>query len=217
MLKLRFLASALIFVSLLTSCSSDPYANAGECETPGKSKVVDSKLVVCTGKDSRTKWYSEGKYFEDALLLSKIEYSTFSVGDDFFKKLKEEGLADAFFKIGEKAELSVIDLANYASGDARWDALIEAQAKYEKAKELEDFLFKEELRLLGDRFKGKASISDWAKARDEWIRQRDLVYDLSEERNIKSEVLKATLTSQYKLKDSDEMLILLSRFVNQLS
>lgn len=212
-LKNKLLMILMFLVPLTTSCSSDPYANAGECETPGESKVIEGQLAVCTGKDAKTKWYSEGKYFEDALLLSKLEYSTFSVGDDFFKKLKQEELFDAFLKIDGKAELSVTDLANYASGDARWDALIEAQAKYEKAKELEDILFKEELRLLGDRFKGRASISEWANAKDETIEQRDLVWELREERDVKTEVLKATLVSQYRLTDSDAMLIFLSRLV----
>jgi len=202
---------------LLSGCSSDPYANSGECELAGQSTVLEGQLVFCTGKDSITKWYSEGKYFEDALLLSKIEYTTFSVGDDFLDKLKQEDLFEAFFKIDGKAELSVTDLANYAMGDARWDALIEAQAKYEKAMELEDFLFKEEVRLLSESFRGKASKSERTRARNEWIVQRDLAWELREERNIKSEVLKATLASQYSLMDSDALLIFLTRFVNQLS
>ena len=202
---------------LLSGCSSDPFANAGECDLPGESKVLEGQLVFCTGKDSKIKWYSEGKYFDDALLLSKIEYSDFAVDDNFFNKLKQEKLTDAFFKISGKAELTVADLANYAIGDARWDALIEAQAKYEKAEEIEKYLFQEELRLLGDRFKGKASRSEWAKSRDEWIQQRDLAWELKEDRDVKAEVLKAALISQYRLKDSDAMLIFLSRFVNQLS
>lgn len=217
MLKLRFLASALIFVSLLTSCSSDPYANAGKCENAGESKIIENKLAICTGIDLKPKWYFEGKYFEDALLLAKLEYMTFSIGDTFFNKLDTEDLSNSFFKIDGKAELSVNDLAKYSAGDSRWDALIEAQAKYEKARELEDYFFKERVRLIGEKAKGKASEAEFLAAARADSLQREVTYGLKESRDVKAEVLKATLVSQYNITDKEAMLILLARYVKQLN
>ena len=207
----------LIFAFLLCSCSSDPYANAGKCESPGESKVVDERVAVCTGVEGKRKWYFEGKYFDDALLLAKLEYTTFSIGNTFFDKLDAEDLSGAFFKIDGKAELSVSDLAKYSAGDSRWDALIEAQAKYEKAQELEDYFFNERLRLIGEKAKGKASEAEFLAAARADSLQRDVTYGLKETRDVKAEVLKATLTSQYSITDKEAMLILLARYVKQLN
>jgi hypothetical protein len=213
----KLLVSLIFLVPVTTSCSSDPYPNAGKCETPGESKSVDERVAVCTGIEGKSKWYFEGKYFEDALLLSKLEYMTFGVDGKFFDQLEAEDLSDSFFQIDGKAELSVNDLANYATGDARWDALIEAQAKYEKAEELADYYFTERLRLIKDRALGKANEAEFLAATRDDSMQREIAAELRESRNAKAEVLRATLMSQYKITDKDGMLIFLSRYVKQLN
>jgi hypothetical protein len=213
-MKLKILVISLS-LCLLAGCSSDPFDNAGKCETPGESKSIDERVAVCTGNEGKLKWYFEGKYFEDVLLLAKLEYLTFSVGDTFFKKLDAEDLSKSFFKINSTSELQVIDLANYASGDSRWDALIEAQAKYEKEKELEDYYFQERIRLIVEKSKGKATESEFLAAARASSLQQDVTYKFKESRDVKAQVLKATLISKYNITDKDALLIFLSRYVKQ--
>jgi hypothetical protein len=47
--------------------------------------------------------------------------------------------------------------------------------------------------------------------------QREVTYGLKESRDVKAEVLKATLVSQYSITDKELMLILLARYVKQLN
>ena len=214
MLKLRLLASALIFVSLLTSCSSDPYANAGKCESPGESKVVDERVAVCTGVEGKSKWYFEGKYFDDAVLLAKIDYLSFKLTNELASKLKNEEIYDSFFGIYEKYKLTADDLMTYASGDSRWDDLIELKVKLEREKETEEYLSAEATQLFLDwKYKGKGNSSEVYSARDASNRQENLTAALYVSFKDKLGPLRGVISTKYSLTDRELSYMFLSRLV----
>jgi hypothetical protein len=214
MLKLRFLASALIFVSLLTSCSSDPYANAGKCESPGESKVVDERVAVCTGVAGKSKWYFEGKYFDDAFLLAKIDYLSFSLTNELALKLKKENLYESFFEVYDAYKITADDLAAYANGDSRWDDLIELKVKLDRETETEKYLSGEATRLFLDwKYKGKGNSSEVYSARDASNRQFNLTNDLNQSFKDKLAPLRGAISTEYSLSDRELSYIFLSRLV----
>jgi hypothetical protein len=214
MLKLRFLASALIFVSLLTSCSSDPYTNAGKCESPGESKVVDERVAVCTGVEGKSKWYFEGKYFDDSFLLAKIDYLSFSLTNELALKLKNENLYDSFFLIYDTYKITADDLAAYANGDSRWDDLIELKVKLDRETETEKYLSGEATRLFLDwKYKGKGNSSEVFSARDASNRQGNLTNDLYQSFKDKLAPLRGAISTEYSLSDRELSSIFLSRLV----
>jgi hypothetical protein len=214
MVKFRFLASALIFVSLLTSCSSDPYANAGKCEYPGESKVVDERVAVCTGIEGKSKWYFEGNYFDDSFLLAKIDYLSFSLTNELALKLKNENLYDSFFGIYETYKLTADDLMTYASGDSRWDDLIELKVKLDRESETEKYLSSEATLLFADwKYKGKGNSSEVFSARDAANRQANLTNALYQSFKDKLGPLRGVISTKYSLSDRELSYIFLSRLV----
>jgi hypothetical protein len=214
MSKLRFVSSALIFVSLLTSCSSDPYANAGKCESPGESKVVDERVAVCTGVEGKSKWYFEGKYFDDAFLLAKIDYLSFSLTNELALKLKKENLYESFFEIYDTYKITADDLAAYANGDSRWDDLIELKVKLDRETETEKYLSGEATRLFLDwKYKGKGNSSEVYSARDASNRQSNLTNDLYQSFKDKIAPLRGAISTEYSLSDRELSSIFLSRLV----
>jgi len=114
---------------LLSSCSSDPFRNAGECNKPGSYKKIDGELAICAGLDSKFKYYFEGKPFEDMYLLGKAELDslTFENEDPFLNEAKLRGLSDLTWRTDHN--ITNDELSAYASGDSRWDPLIEANTR----------------------------------------------------------------------------------------
>ena len=114
---------------MLTSCSSDPYKNAGDCDTPGSYKKIDGQIAVCAGLDSKYKYYFEGKPFTDMYLLGKAEISSlnFDNEDPFLNEAKVRGLSDLTWRTD--SNINNDELSTFASGDSRWDPLIEANTK----------------------------------------------------------------------------------------
>jgi hypothetical protein len=122
---------SLLLILALASCSSDPFENAGACDSPGTYKKIDSKLAVCAGLEDNPKYYFEGDSFDAALLLGKagLRGLTFDTEEPFNKELKARGLDNSFWWKGLGLEITNDSISRYANGDTRWDALIEANTK----------------------------------------------------------------------------------------
>ena len=145
-MKFKFLVTGILpicLIVLLSGCSSDPYENAGSCETTGESRESDGQVQVCIGIDGKLKWYSSGKYFEDFQLLGKIAYgSNFVIAESEIRSL---GLTDYSFQF-EKLAVRSEDIASYADGDIRWDGIIEAIADVDQERLTQDYLLDERFR-----------------------------------------------------------------------
>jgi hypothetical protein len=214
MSTLKVLVSVIFLTTLLSSCAPDPYANVGKCESPGESKVVDERVAVCTGIEGKSKWYFEGKYFDDSFLLAKIDYLSFSLTNELALKLKSEDLYDSFFGIYEAYKLSADDLAAYANGDSRWDDLIELKVKLDRETETEKYLNGEATRLFLDwKYKGKGNSSEVFSARDASNRQGNLTNDLYQSFKDKLAPLRGAISTEYSLSDRELSSIFLSRLV----
>jgi hypothetical protein len=218
MLKLRFVAGVLIFVSLLTSCSSDPYANAGKCENPGESKFIDTRVAVCTGIESKSKWYLEGKYFDDTLLLAKTKYLSFVLDDALKAKLAAANLTfDDFIRVYEQSKIRIDELAKFANNDSRWDSLLEAKSNLDDAQIEQDYLFRERFTLSDSYRKGKASQSEAYKAQQEQIEHLNGPHALALSNfEAKVNVMSASLSSIYSITDRDLLLVFLTNYVKSI-
>jgi hypothetical protein len=121
-----FLSGLFAFALLFTisGCASDPYENAGSCETLGESRESEGVVQVCIGIDDNLKWYISGKYFDDFQLLGEIVNELDL--DISEAEIRDQGLWEYWlqFKLAVTSE----DIANYAEGDTRWDGIIEAIA-----------------------------------------------------------------------------------------
>jgi TolA-binding protein len=121
-----FLSGLFAFALLFTisGCASDPYENAGSCETLGESRESEGVVQVCIGIDDNLKWYISGKYFDDFQLLGEIVNELDK--DISEAEIRDQGLWEYWlqFKLAVTSE----DIANYAEGDTRWDGIIEAIA-----------------------------------------------------------------------------------------
>jgi len=213
-MKKNYLTIFILVGILVSGCSSDPYANAGKCESPGESKVVDERVAVCTGVEGKSKWYFEGKYFDDSFLLAKIDYLSFKLTNELALKLKSEDLYDSFFGIYEAYQLSADDLMTYANGDSRWDDLIELKVKLEREIDTEKYLSGEATRLFLDwKYKGKGTSSEAFSARDASIRQGNLTNDLYQSFKDKLGPLRGVISTEYSLSDRELSSIFLSRLV----
>ena len=109
---------------LLSGCSSDPYANGGGCKNPGVYQKIENRLAVCSGLNSKYKFYFEGPHFDAIYLLGKSEYDilNFDSEEPFIKVADERGLSDLTWRT--KWNISNDEIANFAQGDSRWDGLI---------------------------------------------------------------------------------------------
>ena len=213
-MRKSYLSIFILMGILVSGCSSDPYANAGKCESPGESKVIDERVAVCTGIEGKSKWYFEGKYFDDSFLLAKIDYLSFKLTNDVVTKLRDENLYDAFFGIYKTYKLTADDLVNYAQGDSRWDDLIELKVKLERETETEEYLSSEETRLFLDwKYKGKGSSSEVFSARDAANRQANLTNALYQSFKDKLGPLRGAISTNYSLRDRELSYLFLSRLV----
>ena len=212
-LKNKLLVSLIFLIPVTTSCSSDPYPNAGKCETPGESKSVDERVAVCTGIEGKSKWYFAGKYFDETLLLAKLEYLDYALDDAFFKKLEDEKLTDSFFEIDKSQSLTTEDIAKFANGESRWDKLIESQSIISKEQDKEEYLFDYWTTVGEDKRSGNATHAQWDSARRDWLAQTRYNSELREDFKTTAEPLRATLSTRYSIYDKEAMFIFFARYV----
>jgi hypothetical protein len=213
-MKRNYFLVLILVGTLISGCSSDPYENAGKCETPGDSKSIDERVAICTGIEGKSKWYFEGKYFDDSFLLAKIDYLSFKLTNELTSKLEEEDLLDSFFGIYKTYKLTADDLVSYANGDGRWDDLIELKVKLERETETEEYLSSEATRLFLDwKYKGKGTSSEVFSAREASNRQQNLTSGLYQSFKDKLGPLRGVISTTYSLNDRDLSQIFLSRLV----
>lgn len=205
-------------IATLSACSSDPYENAGKCSRPGEVKAIDERLAICIGENNKYKYYFQGKYFEDALLASKIifqlygwdtenpypeQYSNFGLNGDDVVNLMSSDLGD----------ITMSDLANFAGDDPRWDDLLESRAKFEAAEEENTYLRTERYRLIGDYQVGKATRIEAFEAQSKHQKYFEGPYsDAVDDYQSKLEVVRALITSKYALNDEDELMVFLTLY-----
>ena len=146
---------SLLFV--LSACASDPYRNAGSCDVPGTYEKFDGEVTVCTGLDSKYKFYYEGPAFEDMYLLGRAEIGAlnFDTEDAYINKAKSLGLTPLYGST--LPEITNDDLARFANGDVRWDGLIEANAKRLTLKAENDVAFEYRYSMLAEYRAGRVS------------------------------------------------------------
>ena len=212
-LKSKLLVSLMFLVLVTTSCSSDPYANAGKCESPGESKVIEEKVAVCTGLNPNFKWYFEGKYYEDTFLLAKIDYLFSAIGNEQAKKLKAENLYDAFWKIYDTYKLNIDDLVAYADGDERWDDLIELKSRLDRYREDEKYASMNATSQFLEWKQGKVSYEKAMLAQRNSERASSNAGSAYVSFKDKVQTLRGTLSSKYLITDRDLSYLFLSRLV----
>lgn len=216
------LIGIIVSISLFTSCSIDPFENSGRCDTPGKSSVFNSKLAVCTGPMSDTKWYHEGKFYDDTVLLAKTIatlYGSGIISEEVEAIFEQEGEDIAgLYGLYPDGLVDIDDLATYAGTDSRWDSLIEAKAESDSAGKTNSYLFQERNRLSSDYYRGKATRQQAYLAQQEHIEFLDGEYSKAEKNYRKKlEVLRAALSATYSINDKNLLLIFLLRHMDSLS
>lgn len=215
MFKLRFIGSALIFVSLLTSCSSDPYANAGKCENSGESKIIEGRVAVCTGIDGKSKWYFEGKFFDETILLANARVITNELENLINTKAAEnKSEMENIIKLIDKAKISINDLSKFANNDPRWDGLLEAKSKLDSEESEQSYLFRDRFEKLEAFRLGKISQREAYVAQQKQIEH--LEGELSKaknEFNAKLGVMASSISSLYSISDNKLLVDLLINYV----
>jgi len=154
----KLFLAAIGVILALTSCSSDPFQNAGSCNAFGESKIVDEKTQVCIGLDNNLKWYLDGKYYNDFKLLGKITYhhrelAEYSDLETLASKLGLQG----YLYLYDETTVTQDDIAKYAEGDTRWDGLIEAITNLDREQATQNYLMQERFRLIDASRAGKVS------------------------------------------------------------
>ncbi len=207
--RVQFLSS-LVAISLalsLSGCSSDAFKNAGECSELGKSRIENGQVQVCIGLENSLKWYLEGKYFEDFLLLGKLVYRS-----NKNWKIYEESVSgtelEKYYWQSEKLAPSAEDVIAYSEGNPRWDQLIEAMLKLEDENAVQD-------ELLNQRQKAEFEYSYKNGSRQAVIdAQQNQVDHLNGdystaliESGKKRSVLEAELAYKYRVKDRTDAVI----------
>jgi hypothetical protein len=207
MKRIRFrLLALMIGLSITTTgCSSDPYENAGSCETQGESREIEGFVQVCIGIEDNLKWYLSGKYFNDFQLLGKIVY-----GADFDiaqPEIRDSDLLDYALQY-EKLAVTSEDIANYAEGDTRWDGIIEAIADKDAERKIQDYLMDERFTARLEWQKGNLSQQKAYEAQQEQIEHMNGPLDRAE-RNFdrKISVLMADIINKYGVKNKEDATI----------
>jgi hypothetical protein len=216
MLKLRFVASAFILVSILTSCSSDPYENAGKCETPGDSKSIDERVAICTGIEGKSKWYFEGKYFDETLLLAKAKYWTTQLNEELDSKLAEKDpeIISNIIKLYDFAKISLENLSVFANNNSRWDGLLESKSQLDAAEEQSSYLFRERVIKADEFSKGKISQAEAYAAQVEHNEYMNgTLASAKKDYEAKLGVMASSLSSIYSINDDELLTGLLLNYV----
>jgi hypothetical protein len=215
-------ASAIL---LLAGCSSDPYTNAGKCANPGSSEFFEGKLAVCTGIDSKYKWYFEGKYFQDTLLLARIELNYFNFTPTFWRNNSELKPSSKVTENLRLAQPTLYDLSDFAANDSRYDELLEAKIQFDREKQTLDELSKtastyvkaflesnpEDFDVsVAERYKiVDAAVDAASNHRDGAYAQAKKVYEK------KLEVVRVTLRSKYSMSDNEKLMVFLINYLNK--
>jgi hypothetical protein len=156
-MRARLVSIVFFLPIILSSCSSDPFSNAGSCDLPGSYQKFESGVAVCAGLDSKYKFYFEGTAFEDMYLLGRAEIGAlnFDTEDAYTNKAKSLGLTPLYGST--LPEITNDDLARFANGDVRWDGLIEANAKRLTLKAENDIAFEYRYSMLAEYRAGRVS------------------------------------------------------------
>jgi hypothetical protein len=211
-MKRNYFFVLILVGTLINGCSSDPYENAGKCEVPGESRVLQSRLEVCTGLESNSKWYFEGKYYDETLLLAKAKYWTNQLNDEIDSKLQEKDpeTFDNILKIYNLAKISLENLSVFANNDARWDGLLESKSKLDAAEEQSSYLFREKVLKSADFSKGKISQSEAYAAQVEHDDYMNGTLALAKkDYEAKLGVMASSLSSIYSINDNKLLTALL--------
>lgn len=199
---------------LLSGCSSDPYANAGDCENPGESRIIENRVAVCTGIESKPKWYFEGKYFEDTLLLAKVKYANSSLTDSLKETLTSENLTVEDYVEGFRVyEISIEELAEFAENEPRWDGLLEAKSRLTEADVKRDYLSDEMIKQQFDWVKGKATLNQRNAARQEYMNYLNSEYEIIKTNyQAKLNAMASSLGSKYSITSESLLVVFITRY-----
>lgn len=203
----RFLSGLFVLALSFTisGCASDPYENAGSCETLGESRESEGVVQVCIGLEDKLKWYISGKYFDDFQLLGKIVYATdFDIAQP---EIRDSDLWEYALQY-EKLAVTSEDIANYAEGDTRWDGIIEAIADKNTEREFQDYLMDERFSASLDWQRGIGSRQKAYEAQQEQTEHMNGPLDEAE-RNFdrKIAVLMADIINNYGIKNKEDATI----------
>jgi hypothetical protein len=212
-------------VLLLAGCSSDPYANAGKCTNPGASEFFEGKLAVCTGIDSKYKWYFEGKYFQDTLLLARIEINFFNFTPTFWRKYPDLETPIKVTEALKVAQPNLDELSDFAENDSRYDALLEAKIQFDREQETLDKLVETastyvKAFLESDPEDFDVFVAERNKIVDEAVKMasnhRDGAYAKAKKLyETKLEVVRVTIRSKYSILDNEKLMAFLINYLNQ--
>ena len=213
-MKINYLSIFILVGVLVSGCSSDPYANAGKCESPGESKVIDERVAVCTGIEGKSKWYFEGKYFEDTLLLAKVKYGNSSLTDSLKGILSKENLTvEDYVEVFRIYKITIEELAKFAQNEPRWDGLLEAKSRLTESDTKLDYLRSEMIKQQFDWVKGKATLNQRNTARQEYLNFSNGEY---EKTNInyqaKLNAMASSLGSKYSITNESLLVVFITRY-----
>lgn len=213
-LKNKLLVSLMFLVLVTTSCSSDPYANAGKCESPGESKAVDERVAVCTGVEGKSKWYFEGKYFEDTLLLAKVKYGNASLTDSLKEILSKENLTvEDYVEVSRIYKIPIEELAKFAQNEPRWDGLLEANSRLTESDTKLGYLRSEMIKQQFDWVKGEATLNQRNTARQEYMNFLNGEYEKTNTNyQAKLNAMASSLGSKYSITSESLLLVFITRY-----
>ena len=201
-----FLSGIFAFALLFTisGCASDPYENAGSCETLGESRESEGVVQVCIGIDDNLKWYISGKYFDDFQLLGEIvNRGVLGVLDITEAEMREQGLWEYFLQF--KLEVTSEDIANYAEGDTRWDGIIEAIADKKTEIQTQNELIEERNTSFQEWQSGNLSEQKAFEAQQKQIEHMNGPYtEAGRNLDRKIAVLSADIVNKYGIVDTDD-------------
>jgi hypothetical protein len=203
--RFRLLVLVITLSITLTGCASDPYENAGSCETRGESRDSEGVVQVCIGIDDNLKWYISGRYFDDFQLLGKIVYgSDFDIAQP---DIRDSDLWEYALQY-EKLAVTSEDIASYAEGDTRWDGVIEAIADKNTEREIQDYLMDERFSARIEWQKGNLSQQKAYEAQQEQVEHMNGPLDEAD-RNFdrKIAVLMADIVNKYGIENKRDATI----------
>ena len=192
---------ALAFLFTISGCASDPYENAGSCETLGESRESEGVVQVCIGIEGNLKWYISGKYFDDFQLLGEIVNELDL--DISEAEIRDQGLWEYWlqFKLAVTSE----DIANYAKGDTRWDGIIEAIADKKTEIQIQNELLEERYSAFDDWQSGNLSRQEAYEAQQRQIEHMNGPYtEAARNFDRKIAVLSADIVNKYGIVDKND-------------
>lgn len=198
---------------LLSGCSKDAYKNAGACSELGKSRIENGQVQVCIGLDNSLKWYLEGKYFDEFLLLGKLVYKSNKNWKIYETSISGTELEEYYWQ-SEKLTPLAEDVIAYSGGNPRWDSLIEAMLSFEDENLIQD-------QLMGLRQKAEFEYSYKNGSRQAVVdAQQAQINHLNGEYSTamlklgnKRSVLEAELAYKYRIRDRTDAVVFALNFL----